>query len=350
MTHGIKMNKPIATIIVNSLKMKSTICATMLAMLPAIAITVSAASTVPGGYPLKPVRILLGIAPGGGTDVVTRTVAQNLTERWGRSFIVDNRPGGAGALAMELAAQAQPDGYTLFVATLNNSATATMMKKVDFDVTKAYEPLIELDTQPYLLMINPSLPVNSVKELIAYAKARPGKLNYGSSGAGTASHLGVELLDSRTGMEMVHIPYKGASLVAIDLIAGQVQVLMGSAVTVAPHVKSGKLKALAVTSLRRSQAYPDLPTIAESGVPDFEVSNSHGMFAPAGTPQPILLALNKEIDSIMHMPDTVAKLAKDGAEPVPSNSPAQFKAIFAREIATWAKFFKAHPDLASTQR
>jgi tripartite-type tricarboxylate transporter receptor subunit TctC len=329
---------------------RSAVC--LLAALAACASLGAAAQDAdrPHGYPAKPVRILLGISPGGGTDVVTRAVAQKLTERWGRPFIVDNRPGAAGTVAMELTAQARPDGYTLYVATLNNVASASILKKVAFDTTKAYTPVVVLDTQPYLLVVTPALPVNDFKEFVAYAKSRPGALNYGSSGVGTASHLGMELLKSRTGIDITHIAYKGASLVAVDLISGQVQVLMGSSVTVAPHVRSGKIKALGVTGLRRSAVYPDLPTIAESGVPGFEVTNSHGVFAPAGTPATIVTALNRAAVTIMRSPDIVSKLAHDGAEPVPPNTPAEFKAAFLNEVASWRTFFREHPDLVRTSK
>jgi tripartite-type tricarboxylate transporter receptor subunit TctC len=295
--------------------------------------------------------MLVGTTPGGGTDIIARAVAQRLTERWGRAFIVDNRAGGNGTLAMVLLAQAAPDGHTLFVGTTDNVVIASLLKKVSFDTSKAYVPVIQTDAQPYVLTVNPSLPFNSVRELVAYARDKPGALNYGSSGgAGTTTHLGMELFKSIAGVDIVHVPYKGATVAAIDVIAGQIQILLGSAVTVAPHVKSGKLKALLVTSTRRSPAYPDVPTSSESGMPGFLMGNTHGTFAPSGTPEARVLALNREINLIMRAPDVNAKLAADGAEALPPNSPAEFKAAFARRVALWEKFFREHPALANAPR
>jgi tripartite-type tricarboxylate transporter receptor subunit TctC len=291
------------------------------------------------------VRILLGITPGGGTDIVARAVAHKLSEQWGRSVVVENRAGAAGVIAMEMVAKATPDGYTLYIATLNNVATATMLKKVPFDTAKVYVPVVQITTQPYVLIVIPSLQVNTVKDLIAYAKAKPGALNYASSGKGTASHTGMELLKVMTGMEIQHVPYSGVSVGMIDLLGGRVQAMLGSALTVAAMVKSGKVKALATSGPQRLPTYPDVPTISESGVPGYDVSSSHSMFAPAGTPAAIVLGINKEVNRIMLMPDIKASLAAQGADVYSPNSPSQFQASFAKEVATWTKFFKARPDL-----
>jgi tripartite-type tricarboxylate transporter receptor subunit TctC len=290
-------------------------------------------------YPSRPIRIVLGIAPGGGTDIVARAVGQKLTERWGKSVVVDNRPGASGAIAFDLVAQAAPDGHTLYLGTLSNVVTATLLKTVKFDTRKAYAPVVQMTLQPYLLIVIPSLSAKTVKEFIAYAKANPNTLNYASSGTGTVSHVGMELFKSQAGINIQHVPYKGVSVGLVDMIGGQIQAMLGSALTVSYHVKSGRLRALGVSSLKRSQAWLDVPTIAESGVPGFEASNSHSLFAPAGKPSAIVSALNEAINRIMHTPEMTAKLAADGAEPVPSNTPAEFNAIFLAEFAKWEKYF-----------
>ncbi len=291
------------------------------------------------GYPARPIRIVLGIAPGGGTDIVARAVGQKLTERWGKSVVVDNRPGANGAIAFDLVANAAPDGYTLYVGTLSNVASATLIKAVSYDTRKAYAPVVQMTTQPYLLIVIPSVPAKTVKEFIAYAKANPDKLNYASSGNGTISHVGMELFKSQTGISIQHIPYKGVSVGLVDMIGGQIHSMLGSALTVSYHVKSGRLRPLAVSSLKRSQAWPELPTIAESGVPGFEASNSHSLFAPAGTPAVVVQMLNEEINRIMREPQMTAKLAADGAEAVPPNTPEEFRKIFMAEHAKWEQYF-----------
>ena len=292
-------------------------------------------------YPAKPIRIILGIAPGGGTDIVARDVAQRLTAAWGKPVVVDNRPGAAGAIAFDLVAQAAPDGYTYYLGTLSNVVTATLLKTVSFDTRKAYTPVVQMTVQPYLLIVIPSVPAKTVKEFIAYAKANPNTLNYASSGTGTVSHVGMELFKSQTGVSIQHVPYKGVSVGLVDMLGGQIHAMLGSALTVSAYVKAGRLRPLGISSLRRSQAWPDVPTIAESGVPGFEASNSHSVFGPAGIPSRIVLALNEKINHIIHAPEMTAKLAIDGAEPVAPNTPAEFNAIFLAEFAKWEKYFRA---------
>jgi tripartite-type tricarboxylate transporter receptor subunit TctC len=299
-----------------------------------------------GNYPARPIRIILGIAPGGGTDIVARAVGQKLTERWGRSVVIDNRPGASGAIAFELVAQAAPDGYTLYIGALNNVVTATLLKHVSFDTRKAYTPVVQMTVQPYLLIVIPSVPAKTVREFIAYAKANPNTLNYASSGTASISYVGMELFKSMAGISIQHIPYKGVSVGLVDMIGGQVHSMLGSALTVSYHVKAGRLRPLGVSSAKRSQAWPDVPTISESGVPGFEASNSHSVFAPAGTPQAVVLALNTDINRIMRVPEMAAKLAADGAEPVPPNTPAEFNTIFLAEYTKWEQYFRR----AATQK
>ncbi|MBI3043417.1 MAG: tripartite tricarboxylate transporter substrate binding protein [Betaproteobacteria bacterium] len=293
----------------------------------------------PLGYPVKPVRILVGSSPGGGVDTITRGVALKLSERWGQSFLVENRTGGGGTIAVTLLAQAAPDGYTLYGGG-SQVVTATPLKKVPFDTRVVLAPVAQMTSSWYFLLAHPSLPVKSVKDLVALAKRRPGTLNYGSAGAGSASHLGGELFKFRTGTDMQHIPYKGNGQALIDLISGQIETMFTSTISGSPHVKSGKARTVAVTALKRLGAYPDVPTVSESGVPDFELENMYGIYAPAGVPTTILNALSLEIGRIINAPEMERRIAADGAEAAPPASPAAFKQRFADEIAMWEKFIR----------
>lgn len=304
---------------------------------------------LPGGYPSRPVRLLVGNAPGGGIDITARAVAQKLTERWGRAIIVDNRPGGAGLIAIDLAAQAAPDGYTLLVTSGSLIGSATAQKKLSYDTRKAFAPVTQLTTLCYMLMVNPAVPVNSVKELIAYAKSKPNALNYGSSGVGGAGHLAGELFNSMAGVKTVHVPYKGGGLVLVDMISGQIQLGFTSTISGMPHVRSGKLKVLAVTGATRTQAFPEIPTIAESGLLGFELINWYGMFAPAGTPSAIVSALHREIGLTLASPEVQAMFAKDGADAAGSAAPLEFRKVFEKEIANWEKVVKL-PGFAEALR
>ena len=289
------------------------------------------------GYPAKSVRVLVGSSPGGGVDMITRSVAQKLTERWGRSVVVDNRTGGGGVIAVELLARAAADGYTLYGGG-SQVVTVTPLHRVPFDTRKVLDPVVQMTSSSYLLVVPASLPANSVKELIAYVKARPS--SYGSAGIGSGTHLGTELFKFMAGIDMVHIPYKGNGQALNDLISGQIQMLFTSTISGAPHVKSGRLKALAVSSLKRLDAFPELPTISESGVPKFEMDNFYGIYAPHGIPSVILLTLNKEIAAIMNSPEMSQAVAADGAEVAPPASPADFSLKFSRQIDMWENFIK----------
>ena len=306
------------------------------------------AQDVPG-YPVKPIRLLVGNAPGGGIDITARAVGQKLAERWGRSVVVDNRPGASGIIAMEVAAQAAPDGYTLLVISGSLIASAGAQKKVAFDVRTAYAPVTQLTTVAYMLMVTALLPVNSVSELIAYGRNKPNALSYGSSGIGGAGHLAGELFSSMAGVKMVHVPYKGGGLALADMISGQVQAGFTATLSGMPHVRTGKLKTLGVTSLQRLQAFPEVPTIAEAGVPGFELVNWYGILAPAKTPSAIVAALHREISQSLRTPEVQAAFAKDGAEATPSASPQQFAQALDREVASWEKLVRL-PGFAEALR
>ena len=321
-------------------------------VLPACICGVAHAQAVPvqsGAYPVKPIRLLVGNAPGGGIDITARAVGQKLTERWGRSVVVDNRPGASGIIAMDVVAQATPDGYTLLVISGSLIASAGVQKKVAFDVRKAYAPITQLTTVAYMLMVTASLPVNTVKELVTYAKAKPNALSYGSSGIGGAGHLAGELFCYMAGVKIVHVPYKGGGLVLADMIGGQIQLGFTATISGMPHVRSGKLKALGVTSLRRAQAFPEVPTISEAGVPGFELVNWYGIFAPAATPPAIVAALHREIAYSLNSAEVQAAFAKDGAEATPSASPEDFRALLVKEVANWEKLVKL-PGFAEALR
>jgi tripartite-type tricarboxylate transporter receptor subunit TctC len=294
----------------------------------------------PGDYPRKPVRIVIGIAPGGGLDTMTRLGAQKLSERWGRSVIVDNRPGGGTVVGMEIVAQALPDGYTLLGAS-DTLMLNGVLKRAQYDVRKAFIPIVRLTTQPYVLIVNPSVPAKSVKELIALAKSKPGALSYGSQGLGTTGHVGWERFKFMAGVDILHVPYKGAAPAVIDTLSGQIQMTFSNTVTSGAHIRSGKLRGLAITSLRRGELFPEMPTVSEAGVPGFELSNSYGYFAPAGTPRGIIRAINGIVSQGMNAPATARMLAADGSEPLPPATPEEVKARFDREYAELEKLITA---------
>jgi tripartite-type tricarboxylate transporter receptor subunit TctC len=293
---------------------------------------------LPNSYPARPIRILVESSPGGGVDIMARAVAQKLTEKWDRSAIVDNRTGGGGVIAMELTAKATPDGYTLYGGG-SQVVIATPLKKVPFDIRKVFAPIVQLTSSSYLLLVHPSLPVRSVKELIAYAQSKPGTLSYASAGLGSAQHLNTELFKSMAGgINVVHVPYRGSGQALTDLLGGHVQLMFTSTISGAIHMKSGRLRAIAVTSRQRMQAFPDLPTVSESGVPGFTMDNMYGLYAPAGVPVAIQFTINREVSRIMNSPQIKDRLAADGAEAALPSSPAEFKAMFDKEVDKWEKF------------
>jgi tripartite-type tricarboxylate transporter receptor subunit TctC len=289
-------------------------------------------------WPAKPIKIVVPFPPGGFNDTLARILAQDLPRTLGQPVIVENKPGGGSVVGTEVAAKSAPDGYTLFIAALPFSVVQSLYK-TSFDVTKDFAPITLAGVSDNMLVANPSFPVNSVQELIKLAKEKPGRINYGSSGAGTSVHLCMELFKSMTGTFMTHIPYKGSAPVVTDLIAGQVDVMFDNLPNVIQHVRGGRMKALAVSSLKRSPAAPDVPTVAESGVPGFDVPVWFGVLAPAGTPREVIQRLNADITKIINSPDVTDKFQKQGVEPKPG-TPEQFGDLVKSEVARWAKVIK----------
>ncbi len=298
---------------------------------------VAAQSLLPG-YPKKPIRVLVGTPAGSGSDVMTRAVAQKLSERLGQSVVVDNRAGASGAISLQMGAQATPDGYTLVTLSAQN-VTAMLLGTVSTDISKELAPVCMLLSQPYMLVANPSLEANTVKELISLAKSKP--LVYASSGVGTVVHLGMELFKAMAAVEMTHVPYKGSGLSMIDLMGGRVQLSITNTLTAGPLVRSGKLKALAITSPQRVQALPDLPTVAESGVPGYDLRSWYGFLAPKGTPAAITNVINRESIAVVNAPEMKARLAAEGADAASPNTPEQFRGFIDAETARWGKIIKS---------
>jgi tripartite-type tricarboxylate transporter receptor subunit TctC len=304
----------------------------------AFAATPNLAQQKPPDYPVRPIRILVPVAPGAGNDTIARAAGQMLNERWGQTVVVDNRSGGGTVIATELGAQAAPDGYTILCAT-DTIMLLGAMKRVNFDIRKAFDPIVVMTTQPYILVINPSLPVKSVKELVALSKTKA--LSYGSSGVGTMVHIGMERMAALTGANFVHVPYKGTAPALIGVMGGEVHMVPASAISGTAAMKTGKVRALGVMGLTRVPAWPDLPTIAEQGLPGFKIVNSYNLFAPAGTPKPILLAINRVVTEGMHSPQMAQKLAADGSQPGERMTPDEFKAQLAKEYVEVEKQVKA---------
>jgi tripartite-type tricarboxylate transporter receptor subunit TctC len=290
-------------------------------------------------YPTKPIRLVVPFPPGGGTDITARTIAQKLTERWAQQVVVDNRPGANGTIGVDITAKSAPDGYTVTMISSSHAVNVSLYAKLPYDLIRDLAPVTQATAQPYALVINPSVPAKSVKELVALAKAKPGTLNYGSSGAGGLSHLSGALLASLAGVNLTHIPYKGGALAMNDVIAGQIQMLFGTLLLTNPHVKAGRLRSLAVTTAKRAPAAPELPTMMEAGVPGYEVAQWYGILAPAKVPPAIIGKLSKEIARSLHEPDVKPRLAADGSDAV-GNTPAEFGAHVRSEVAKWAKIIK----------
>ena len=286
-------------------------------------------------YPSKPVRIISIFAPGGGNEVICRLVAQQLTERLKQQVIVENRVGANGIVGTEAVARAAPDGYTFTLIPSGHTVNASMYKKLPFDSLKDFTPITLAGSGPLVLAVHPSLPLKNVRDLIALAKSRPGQLTYVSSGIGASGHLAGALFDTMTGTKMEHIPYKGMSLAVSDLMGGQVSMTFGTSLSVIPHVRTGRLRALATTGAQRSPAMPDLPTVAESGMPGYEAGLWYGFVGPARMPPEIVQRLNAEIVAILAQPDTREKLASQGLD-ARSSTPDEFARVLAADIVRWA--------------
>jgi len=317
-----------------------TLClATLLTTLPTAAW--SAAPPPPaGGYPARPIRMIVPAPPGGSLDTIARPVAQGLGDALGQQVVLDNRAGAAGVIGSDLVAKAAADGHTLLMTNLAFAITAQLLPKMPYDPVRDFAPLTQLTRLPYLVVTTASLPVQSLQELIDLARAKPGSLTYGSLGNGSGSHLTAETMKQLAGIQLVHVPYKGFGPLMPDLLSGRVQVAFNTIPSLLPHVKSGRLKALAITADARSRLLPEVPTAAESGLPRFRVTTWHGMFAPAGTPAPIVERLNKVLVELVRAPGMQDRLAADGAEPV-GNSPAEFGRFLRDEMERWGAVIRA---------
>jgi tripartite-type tricarboxylate transporter receptor subunit TctC len=305
------------------------------------AVTGSACATAGAqNYPTKPIRFIVGFAPGGATDIIARALAQKLSDVFGQQVVVDNRAGGGGTIAASMTAKAPPDGYTMLMGTISTLATnVSTYKNLPYDPLRDFAPVTLAAATPYLVTVTGNLPAATLKEFIALAKTKPGGLNYGTSGAGGGAHLSVELFRSMAGIDLVHIPYKGAALALTEVIAGQIQMSFSQPLIVLPHLKTGRVRALAITSAKRSTALPEFPTIAESGVPGYESSSWQGIVVPTGTPPAIVTRLHAELVKGLRAKDIGERLAAEGTDPVGS-SPAEFGVYIQREIAKWAKVVK----------
>ena len=291
-------------------------------------------------YPAKPVRLIVTFAAGGGTDVVARTVAPKLGEALGQPIVVENRAGANGAVGAEAGAKSAPDGYTLIVGAAGTLVVAPHLgTKIPFDTFKDFAPVSLLVTSPFIVTLNPSVQAGSIRELIALAKANPGKINFGSSGTGGAPQLAAELFKSLAGVNMVHVPYKGLGPAITDLLGGQIQVVFADVGLVTSHIQGGKLKGLAITSAARLSTLPDLPTVAESGVPGYSAGTWYGVLAPAATPAPVVSRLSEELRKVLALPEIRASFASQGVEPA-GNTPEQFSAFLRDEHAKWGKVIR----------
>jgi len=300
----------------------------------------SAASAPPPGYPTKPLRLVTGSAPGGGSDFVARILSERLRERLGHPALVDNRPGGGGTVGTDIVAKATPDGYTMLISTGSAVAVNPALRKVPYDVQKDLLPVSQISQVAFALAVNPGVPAKSVAEFIQFAKSRPGKLSYASSGIGAASHLSMELFKNLAGVDVVHVPYKGSGPAALDLISGQVQVAFNNLIPTLPHVRSGRLRALGVSGLKRTPVLPDVPTVAESGLPGYESLQWYGLILPARTPQTVVTFLYRELMAILQEPQVRTRLTEEGGEVV-GGTPEQFSAYIRTETAKWSKVIKA---------
>ena len=312
----------------------------LLAAAACAAAVLHSTSAAAQAWPVKPVRLMVPFPPGGSTDIVARIVGQKLGERLGQSIVIENRGGAGGTLGTAQVAKAAPDGYTLAVGSTSTHVVApSVYQKLEYDPVKDFAPISLMAVSPYLLVVHPAVPAKSLKELVELARKQPGKLNYASAGVGSTTHLAMEMLKSASNTYMLHIPYSGNGPAGTAVISGQVEILFGSMPAVLPHAKGGRVRALAVGTLARSPSMPEIPTIAESGYPGFDASLWLGIMAPAGTPQPVIDRLHKEIVAVVSATDTREALSKAGAEPVTS-TPAELAAMVRDGVPKYAKIVK----------
>jgi tripartite-type tricarboxylate transporter receptor subunit TctC len=290
-------------------------------------------------YPNRAVRLIVPFAAGGSTDIIGRTVGQKLNEMWGQPVLVDNRPGGSTVIGTDAVAKAAPDGYTLLITPAPFTIVPSLIAKLPYDPARDFEPITLINTTPLVIVVHPGVPAKSIKELIALAKSRPGTLNYGSSGAGGSNHLAGELFNAMAGVKIVHIPYKGNAPALADLVGGHVDAVFNGLTSAMPLIKSGRLRALAVTSLARAGALPDMPTLDELGLKGFQAVAWNGLTAPARTPKEVIARLNADVIKVVRSAELAERLKAEGSDPV-GNSPAQYAAFLRDEIAKWAKVIK----------
>ena len=312
--------------------------------LPASAVLLSAAIGFPGGiaaqeYPSRPIRILVPQSPGASTDLTARVLAHRLNEAWKQAVVVDNRPGAGGITGTETVARAAPDGYTLMVVASSFSINPALHPKLPYDAIRDFTAIAQLSKFPNMMAAHPSAPVKTLQDVIALAKAKPGFLNYASAGSGTGTHMSAELLKQMTGIDIVHIPYKGGGPAMVATMGGQTQLIIGTSVGLLPHVRSGKLKAIGITSAKRSAAAPEIPTFAESGAPGYEHEPWNGLFGPAKMPRAVVTKVNGEVARLLRTPDVRKVFEHEGADPV-GNTPEEFAAVLKSEIAKWTKVVK----------
>ncbi len=308
-------------------------------LLAGLLFATAAAEVTAAEYPTKPIRLVVPYPAGGPVDITARTVGPKLTEALGQSIVIDNRGGAGGILGSDIVAKSAPDGYTLLLCTTANAINASLIPKLPYDMVKDFAPVTLVAIITSIVVVHPSVPARSVQELIALAKAKPGQLSYASTGNGTPTHFAAELFKSMAGLDIVHIPYKGAAPAVVDLLSGQVHLSFISAPGVVPHVKSGRLRALAVTNAKRSALLPELPTVSESGLPGYESEGWHGLFVPAKTPRPVIERLYREFANVLRAPETHSRLVGVGTEPV-GMPPDEFAVKLKAEIAKWGKVVK----------
>lgn len=301
----------------------------------------SAVAAAAQAYPARPIRFIVPFPPGGNVDLLARMIGQKLSDAFGKQIVIDNRPGAAGIIGTEMAAKAPSDGYTMLMGSIGAlSINPSYYKKLPYDTLRSFAPVTLVATTPNIVVVHPSLPANSVGELIALAKGKPGQLNFASGGMGGSAHLAAELLKTMAGIDIVHVPYKGIPQAITDLLAGQVQIMTPPMPATVPHIKTGKLRALAVSSAKRNTAMPELPTVAEAGVPGYEADAWYGVLVPAGTPKLLIAKLNTEISRLLVVPEVSSYLASQGAE-VSTTTPEQFATFIENEISKWAHVIKS---------